>query len=64
MNAYFDFFQDKTGEFKVAREIALKYKDFKISHFRKMFQKIEEQLTEIDEAANIVDEDQIDAIMS
>ena len=42
MSAYFDFFIDQTGEYKIARTIVDKYKEFTIFRFKKMFAKIQE----------------------
>lgn len=63
MKAYFDFFvDDQDMKFVNAREIVKKYDNYPIEHFKIMFNKIKEQLDEIDEGENqtsaIVDVDQ------
>lgn len=64
MKAYFDFFvDDQDMKFANARAIVQKYQNYPIEHFKVMFNKIKEQLDEIDEGENqtsaaIVDVDQ------
>ena len=64
MKAYFDFFvDDQDMKFANARAIVKKYQNYPIEHFRIMFNKIKEQLDEIDQGENqnsaaIVDVDQ------
>ena len=64
MKAYFDFFvDDQDMQFANARAIVKKYENYPIEHFKVMFNKIKEQLDEIDEgekqtAAAVVDVDQ------
>jgi hypothetical protein len=49
MTAYFDFFADDS-EFNVARELSAKYKHSPILKFKLMFNKIEKQIKEFDQA--------------
>ena len=50
--AYLDF-SDKSSDFKKAREICKKYKNFIINYWSNMFQEIEDQLNEYDGALNV-----------
>jgi hypothetical protein len=53
MKAYFDFFvDDQDMKFANARAIVKKYENYPIEHFKIMFNKIKEQLDEIDEGEN------------
>ena len=49
MTAYFDFYKhSKDMNFAKAKEIVGKYKDYSNKTFRKMFDKIKNQLDEVD----------------
>ena len=49
MTAYFDFYtHSKDMNFTKAKEIVGKYKDYSNKTFRKMFDKIKNQLDEVD----------------
>lgn len=59
MTAYFEFYKS-APDFAKIEEILKKYRDYPVDYLRKMFQKVDQQLTEVKqmEAGNFDMEDE------
>jgi hypothetical protein len=53
LGAYLDFFTGQESNFKVARSVASKYKDYPVLYWKGLFQEVHEQLEEYDGTLNL-----------
>lgn len=55
LGAYLDFFTGTETDFRVAREVAAKYRDYPVLYWKGLFQEVHEQLQEYDGASHLDD---------